>query len=64
MAGEARTHVELECPRDAYLTTEVCGRYTRLALLEGTNRDDPMISSAGLWASGLVDAGELVCILC
>jgi acetyl esterase/lipase len=28
MAGEARTRAELECPRDAFLTTEMCDRYT------------------------------------
>lgn len=62
MAGEARTRAELECPRDAFLTTEICDRYARLALPEGATRDDPVISPAGPRAPGL-EAVEMAPVL-
>jgi acetyl esterase/lipase len=61
-AGEARTRAELECPCDAFLTTEMCDRYARLALPEGANRDDPVLSPAGPRAPGL-EAVEMAPVL-
>lgn len=63
MAGDARTRAEqLECPRDAFLTTEMCDRYARLALPEGASRDDPVLSPAGPRAPGL-EAVEMAPVL-
>ncbi|RCV09559.1 hypothetical protein SETIT_2G039500v2 [Setaria italica] len=53
MAGEARTRAELECPPGAYLTTETCDKYCRLALPGGATRDHPAINPAGPEAPGL-----------
>jgi acetyl esterase/lipase len=39
MAGEARTRAEVECPPGAYLSTETCDKYCRLALPGGATRD-------------------------
>jgi acetyl esterase/lipase len=62
MAGESCTRAELECPRDAFLTTEMCDRYARLALPDGADRDDPVISPAGPRAPGL-EAMEMAPVL-
>lgn len=62
MAGEARTRAELECPRDAFLTTEMYDRYARLALPEGASRDDSVLSPAGPRAPGL-EAVEMAPVL-
>ncbi|XP_062189790.1 carboxylesterase 15-like [Phragmites australis] len=62
MAGEARTRAELECPPDAFLTTEMCDRYARLSLPEGATRDHPAINPAGPEAPGL-EAVEMAPVL-
>jgi acetyl esterase/lipase len=61
-AGEARTRAELECPRDAFLTTEMFDRYARLALPDGADRDDPVLSPAGPRAPAL-EAVEMAPVL-
>ncbi|KAL6647016.1 hypothetical protein ACP70R_014453 [Stipagrostis hirtigluma subsp. patula] len=53
MVGEARTRAELECPADAFLTTEMCDRYARLSLPAGATRDHPAINPAGPEAPAL-----------
>ncbi|KAG8063960.1 hypothetical protein GUJ93_ZPchr0004g39603 [Zizania palustris] len=53
MAGEARTRAELECLSDAFLTTEMSDKYTRLILPEGATKDYPVLNPAGPEAAGL-----------
>ena len=53
MAGEIRTRAELECPPDAFLTTEMSDKYTRLILPDGATKDYPALNPAGPEAPGL-----------
>jgi acetyl esterase/lipase len=62
MAGEARTRAEVECPPGAFLSTETCDKYCRLALPGGATRDHPAISPAGPLAPGL-EAVEMAPVL-
>ncbi|KAL6880187.1 hypothetical protein ACP4OV_011752 [Aristida adscensionis] len=62
MSGEARTRGELECPADAALTTEMCDRFSRLALPAGATRDHPALSPAGPQAPSL-EAVEVAPVL-
>ncbi|CAN6209387.1 unnamed protein product [Urochloa humidicola] len=63
MAGEARTRGELECPPGAFLTTETCDKYCRLALPAGATRDHLAINPAGPEAPAALAAAEMAPVL-